>query len=118
MLSGKGCVSAMYKIAVMGGRDTVMGFKALGLDTYPVADPADARSIFSKITASEEKYAVIYLEESLSKTLSNEIARFTDKVTPAIILIPGRDGSQGLGLTALQDAVIRAIGTDILKAPG
>ena len=104
----------MYKIAVMGGMDTVMGFKALGLDTYPVVDAAEARHVLSKITAPEENYAVIYLEENMSKSLANEIARFTDKVTPAIILIPGRDGSQGLGLTALHDAVVRAIGTDIL----
>ena len=115
MSSGKGCVTAMYKIAVMGGRDTVMGFKALGLDTYPVSDPDEARQIFSKITAADEKYAVIYLEENLSKTLAHEISRFTDKPYPAIILIPGRDGSQGLSLSALQDAVIRAIGADILK---
>ena len=108
-------MNAMYKIAVMGGRDTVMGFKALGLDTYPVSDDTEAKSTFSKITSPDEQYAVIYLEEGLSKTLSHEISRFTDKVYPAIILIPGRDGSQGLGLSALQDAVIRAIGTDILK---
>ena len=104
----------MYKIAVMGGRDTVMGFKALGLDTYPVSDPTEAKSVFNKITLQDEKYAVVYLQETLSKSLSQEIARFTDKVTPAIILIPGREGLQGLGLTALHDAVIRAVGTDIL----
>jgi len=104
----------MYKIAVLGGIDTVIGFKALGLDTYPVSDAAEAKSILSKITSPDEQYAVIYLEETLSKELSNEIARFTSKVTPAIILIPGRDGSQGLSLNALHDAVIRAIGTDIL----
>ena len=103
----------MYKIAVMGGSDTVMGFKALGLDTYPVSDAAEARSVFNRITAPDGKYAVVYLEESLSKTLSQEIERFTDKPAPAIILIPGREGSQGLGLTALQNAVKRAIGTDI-----
>ena len=104
----------MYKIAVMGGTDTVIGFKALGLDTYPVSDGAGARAVFSKITAPDEGYAVIYIEEGLSKTLASEIAKFSEKVTPAIILIPGRDGSQGLGLTALHEAVIKAIGTDIL----
>ena len=104
----------MYKIAVMGGVDTVMGFKALGLDTYPVSGVEEARHAFAKVTSPDEKYAVVYLEESLSGALSSEISRFVDKVTPAIILIPGRDGSQGLGLSALHDAVIRAIGTDIL----
>ena len=98
----------------MGGIDTVIGFKALGLDTFPVSDADEAKQIFNKITGPDENYAVIYLEENLSKTLSAEIARYTEKVTPAIILIPGRDGSQGLGLTALHEAVRRAIGSDIL----
>ena len=26
----------MYKIAVLGDKDSVLGFKALGLDTFPV----------------------------------------------------------------------------------
>ena len=107
-------MSVMYKIAVMGGSDTVVGFKALGLDIFPVSDADEAKQVFAKITATDANYAVIYLEENLSQTLSHEISRFTDRVTPAIILIPGRDGSQGLGLGALHDAVLRAIGTDIL----
>ena len=32
----------MLKIAVIGGRETVMGFKALGLETCPAADAAEA----------------------------------------------------------------------------
>ena len=34
----------MYKIGVMGGRETVMGFKALGLDVFPV-DSADEAQV-------------------------------------------------------------------------
>ena len=33
----------MYKIAVMGDRDSVMGFKVLGLDVFPVTDPEEGR---------------------------------------------------------------------------
>ena len=104
----------MYKIAVMGGADTVLGFKALGLDTVPVNDEEEARRAFRRLTASEARYAIIYIEERLSLILASEIAEFNDKPIPAVILIPGRDGSMGLGLTALHDAVIRAVGTDIL----
>ena len=104
----------MYKIAVMGGADTVLGFKALGLDTHPVSNDDEARRVFKRLTDPEEKYAIIYMEERLSLLLAEEIARFNDKPVPAVILIPGRDGSMGLGLTALHDSVIRAIGADIL----
>ena len=52
----------MPKIAVMGGRETVMGFKALGLDVYPVTDPDDAKSLFRKLAKPEADYAIIYIE--------------------------------------------------------
>ena len=104
----------MFKIGVMGGRETVMGFKALGLDTYPVDNLEEARSVFREITREEEQYAIIYVEENLAQGLQHEIDKFKDVPTPAIILIPGRDGSMGLGLSALQAAVERAVGTNIL----
>ncbi|MDR2420869.1 MAG: V-type ATP synthase subunit F [Oscillospiraceae bacterium] len=104
----------MYKIAVMGGADTVLGFKALGLDTHPVSGDDEARRVFRRLANPEERYAIIYMEESLSRVLAEEIAEYNDKPAPAVILIPGRDGSRGLGLTALHDAVIRAVGADIL----
>ena len=40
--------------------------------------------------------------------------KFKDSPTPALILIPGREGSTGMGLTALRAAVERAVGTNIL----
>ena len=33
----------MYKIAVVGDRDSVMGFRALGLDTYAVDTPEEGK---------------------------------------------------------------------------
>ncbi len=106
----------MYKIAVIGGADTVLGFKALGLEAHPVTGADEARNIIRQLVSEdcEDDYAVIYLEETLAPALSAEIERFRDSVTPAIILIPGREGSSGRSMTALHEAVKRAIGTDIL----
>ena len=104
----------MYKIGVLGGQETVMGFKALGLDVFPVENLEEARRTFRTISREEEQYAIIYVEENLAEGLSHEIDRFKDAPTPAVILIPGRDGSMGLGLSALQAAVERAVGTNIL----
>jgi len=107
-------VICMLKIAVIGGRDTVMGFKALGLDTCPVADPDEALKVLRSLTRGSEEYAIIYIEENLAVHLSAEIDKFKDSPTPAIILIPGREGSIGLGQSALKAAVERAVGTNIL----
>ena len=105
----------MLKIAVMGGRETVMGFKALGLDVFPVATAVEAKDTLRQLTReSEDEYAIIYIEENLAMSLEHEIEKFKDKPTPAIILIPGKEGSLGLGQSALKAAVERAVGSDIL----
>ena len=104
----------MLKIAVIGGRDTVMGFCALGLETYPAADAAEAGHILRRLTRESDDYAIIYIEENLAAELAHEIDKFKDRPTPAVILIPGREGSMGLGQSALKAAVERAVGTNIL----
>lgn len=106
----------MYKIAVMGSPDTVMGFKALGLDTVPVRTGEEARKSFKGLTRSgrTDEYAILYVEENLALALEEDIAKFKDSPHPAIILIPGKDGSLGLGQSALQAAVERAVGANIL----
>lgn len=108
-------MTAMYKIAVMGSPDTVMGFKALGLDAVPVRTGEEAREKFRALTRpGGDEYAIIYVEERLAEPLGEDIAKFKDRPSPAVILIPGKDGSMGLGLSALQTAVERAVGANIL----
>lgn len=105
----------MLKIAVMGGRETVMGFKALGLDVFPV-DEDEAKETLRRLAhgADGADYAIIYVEENLASVLETEIDKYKDKIAPAIILIPGKDGTLGLGQNALRAAVERAVGSDIL----
>ena len=101
----------MYKIAVLGDRDSVLGFKALGLDTYFVESAEEARHTLHRL--AKDEYAIVYVTEQLAADISADIARYKTSVTPAVILIPGKSGSLGLGTQALQSAVERAVGADI-----
>ena len=49
----------MYKIAVLGDYNSIYGFAALGLDTFPVEDPTEGKEKLNRLAAGE--YAVIYL---------------------------------------------------------
>ena len=91
-----------------------MGFKALGLEACPVANIDEAKDTLRRLTSGSEEYAIIYIEENLAVELHSEIDKFKDSPTPAIILIPGREGPMGLGQSALKAAVERAVGTNIL----
>ncbi len=61
----------MHKVAVIGDYDSIYGFSALGLDTFPVTDVTEAAHLLRKIAAGE--YAIIYITEMLAKQLSAEI---------------------------------------------
>ncbi|MDD3165321.1 MAG: V-type ATP synthase subunit F [Oscillospiraceae bacterium] len=102
----------MSKIAVLGDRDSVLGFRALGLTAFPAADAAEAKAQLVHLAKSD--YAIIYITEQLASELPDEISRYKDQLTPAVILIPGKAGTLGLGDDALQSAMERAVGANIL----
>ena len=105
-------MAATYSIAVVGDWDSVMGFRALGLETHPVRTPEQAREEIKRL--AKEDCAVIYLTETLAKSMPDVLERYKDELRPAIILIPGREGSLGIGRDNIQRAIERAVGADIL----
>lgn len=104
----------MFKIGVIAARDTVIGFKALGLDTFPVDSADAARRSLRSLISPESEYAIIYLEDSFAEALKTEIDRVKERPSPAIILIPGRNGSLGIGMNELREAVDKAVGVAII----
>ncbi|MBQ7713334.1 MAG: V-type ATP synthase subunit F [Oscillospiraceae bacterium] len=101
-----------YKIAVVGDWNSVMGFRALGLEVCPAVTAEDARAEIRRL--AHEDCAVIYLTETLARAMPDVLERYKDAPRPAIILIPGREGPLGIGRDSIRRAIERAVGTDIL----
>ena len=122
-----------YKIAIMGSREAILGFKALGLETMYENDPAKtAESLFSikkeKVEVdgarpdgsvgreSKNKYAIVFVMEDLMEEITpDEYKRLTADPLPAIIPLPSHLGSTGYGLKKLKLIVEKAVGMDILN---
>lgn len=100
------------KIAVLGDYDSIYGFAALGLDTFPVDDLEEASRMLKSLTSSG--YGIIYVTEETASVLTKEIAKYKEMMTPAIILIPGVKGNTGEGLRGVHKSVEQAVGSDIL----
>ena len=64
----------MYKIAVVGDRDSVLGFQALGLSVFPVETAEEARRVIH--ATAKEAYAIIYLTEQLGTQLKDLLAQY------------------------------------------
>ncbi len=103
-----------YKIAVIGDKESILGFQALGLEVYP-AGFEDAKRIFCELLSYKDKYAIIYVTEELASFMEAEIDGAKDSLIPAVIPIPSKTGCTGLGMNALIKAVERAVGANILE---
>ena len=103
----------MYKAAVIGDRQSVLGFRALGLTVVITEDAHDAAQSLHRL--AKENCAIIYITEQLAAQIPQDIARYVDLPTVAVIPIPSKDGSLGIGDSEVHKAVERAVGADILK---
>ena len=102
----------MRDIAVIGDYDSIDGLAALGVETLPVTEPAEAKHKLSEL--ADQGYGIIYITEFLAADLRDEIAKYQDKIVPAIIEIPGTHGNTGAGIAEVKKSVERAVGSDIL----
>ncbi len=102
----------MYKIAVLGDRESICGFACLGAETAVVYDETTAKREFDRLL--NENYGVIYITEQYGEILKEEISLTDNAVTPAVILIPGVRGNTGKGMENIGKAVERAVGSLIL----
>ncbi len=101
-----------YKIAVIGDKDSILGFKTIGVDTYPVTSSKSALETLKKLVS--ENYGVIFITEELASSMEDVINELHRRYLPAVVLIPNSKGTLGIGIQQIKANVEKAIGADIL----
>lgn len=102
----------MYKVAVVGDKDSILAFKALGVDVYPVLTPEETRRVID--TLAKEQYGVIFVTEQSASLIPETIDRYNRIMIPAVILIPSNQGTLNIGMQRISDNVEKAVGSNIL----
>lgn len=110
-----------YSIAIVGPADTVSGFKALGVDAFDATTADEAleqlRHIKQQTVApdSEKKYAVVCIIEDLVALVDQaEYAKVVEGALPAVVALPGPEGSSGFALERLRSLAEQAVGSAII----
>lgn len=101
-----------FKIGVIGDKESVIGFRAVGFSVFTADGAIEAEGILANL--ARENYAVIYITEDLVRNMQPALAAYRTKPIPAVIAIPGKGGSDGFGISQIKKAVERAVGADIL----
>ncbi|NLY73660.1 MAG: V-type ATP synthase subunit F [Tissierellia bacterium] len=102
----------MYRVAILGDRESVLAFQALGLEIYSPHDSGETRDTLDRL--AREDVGVIFITEQLAVQIPETIARYDDALTPAVILIPSGAGSLGIGMDKINRNVEKAVGSNIL----
>lgn len=101
-------------IAIIGNRDTILGFKALGVHTFDANTPEEATEILLNLKKENSTHAIIFITEDLSEGITKENwKKLSGTALPAIIPVPDSKGSKGSGIRRIGKMVEQAVGSDI-----
>ncbi|MHA1905656.1 MAG: V-type ATP synthase subunit F [Candidatus Thorarchaeota archaeon] len=101
------------KIAVIGDRDTVTGFRMVGVRESVI--PANANETRKAILDyfRDPQMGLIIITEPLAMEVEDTILELSEAPVPVILLAPDRQGSTGAYETVLRELIRRAVGIEI-----
>jgi V/A-type H+-transporting ATPase subunit F len=105
-------VVLMHRLAVIGDIDSVVLFKAVGAEVFPVTSADEAGDVLVRL--ADEQYAIVCITEQFGDELLPLVERYSDRPAPAVVFIPSNKGSTGTGMARLREIVKKAVGADIL----
>lgn len=103
-----------YSIAIIGKKEEILAFKGVGMKTLFADTSLEAEEILLSLKTGTEKYAVIFIPEDLFQNISEEVMEKVSKeALPALVPVPGLQGSTGFGDIRIRKFVEQAVGSDI-----
>ena len=100
------------RMGVVGERDAVLAFKAVGMRVIAVETPEQTTAALHRLAT--EGVPVIFITESCARQVPEALEKYKTMSETAVIPIPGSQGMDGYGMRRVKANVEKAIGADIL----
>ncbi len=102
----------MSDIAFIGERDTVWPFKAFGVEVFFSDENETLARLLSGVL--QKQFKLIFVTEDVYESLREKVDGFAEESTPTFTIIPSVQGSRGIALQMIRDAMRRAMGTELI----
>ncbi len=100
------------KVAMIGGWSSVVGFKAVGVDTYVTSSPQEGPEVWGALPL--ERYAVVMITEPVYEVLRELAPDFPPhEGLPVVLAVPAVSGSMGIARNVIRKRVVKALGSVI-----
>ena len=100
------------KVAVIGDRDTISGFKLAGCVGYVVNTPQEAREELQR-QAAQTDIGLILITERIAEQIRPTFKRITQTFKTPILEIPDKSGPLAEKSEAIDELIRRAVGVEI-----
>ena len=95
-------------MAAVGSYESILPFKAIGLDVVVVTEENRAA-----VPQTLSKFSALFLEEPLYAEFRETVDEINEYSDISIIPVPNQTGSMDVGLQSIRRNVERAVGMDI-----
>lgn len=100
------------KVAVIGEKQIVTAFRAIGFDTF-FAESASSATDILRTLVKEGAHVVIYIAEDIAEGMNEALEALKNRPYPIVVPLPSLKKSS-YGMDRIKKDVERAIGADIL----
>ena len=100
-------------MAAVGSYESILPFKAIGLDVVVVTDENRNEVPQTLNKFSRSGYAALFLDEPLYAEFRETVDEINEYSEISIIPVPNQTGSMNVGLQSIRRNVERAVGMDI-----
>jgi len=102
----------MLRIGVIGKREKISAFAAVGFDVFPAENADHAWEVLEDMVAKD--YGVIFVTDDHYTKFGSDISllKCDEMPTPAIVPIPAGQG-ESIGMAQLTRYIERAVGSDV-----
>lgn len=103
------------KTAIIGDGESILVFKAVGVEPFPVKNASEAEKILVEIAKT---YKIIFITDDFAAEIDDKIKKYTAQSYPIIVSIPSKVGSNGYGEQKLTEAMEKALGINLFSTNG
>ncbi len=101
------------KVAVLGHKEFVLPFSALGVDTFPVSGDDEIKENAREII--NQRYALVVVAENIARVADEIFSTRIKEATPGVLVVPFTTESTGYATESLGRVLKLATGIDILQ---
>ena len=98
-------------IAVVGGREEVLPFLAIGAAVFITRDTDAARK--AVLDFADKRHPIILVSDDLIRDMVDILEQFSSSPIPSITSIPGRPGRASFTDERIKNMIKQAIGLDL-----